>query len=161
MTYIFGDLERSWSIFRDLGSKDKILLGSRGNYFQGSGEINALFSGIKGAQTPLGGLTLLPNDHFLPVSPPPPLTPSRVLPVCDNCHNASTIFKNSNKTLGPRREKLCRRSLKTTKGADQPVHPRRLVSAFVIISSVVYLRHFIDYTLLRGSGWLSLIWVHG
>ena len=58
MTYIFGDLGRSWSIFRDLGSKDKILLGSRGNYFQGSGEINAIFSGIKGAQTPLGGLTL-------------------------------------------------------------------------------------------------------
>ena len=52
MTYIFGDLGRCWSIFRDLGSKGKILLGSRGNYFQGSGEINALFSGIKGAQTP-------------------------------------------------------------------------------------------------------------
>ena len=32
-----------------------MLLGSRGNYFQGSGEINALFSGIKGAQTPQGG----------------------------------------------------------------------------------------------------------
>ena len=29
-----------------------MLLGSRGNYFQGSWEINALFSGIKGAQTP-------------------------------------------------------------------------------------------------------------
>ena len=55
MTYIFGDLGRCWSIFRDLGSKGKILLGSRGNYFQGSGEINALFSGIKGAQTPPGG----------------------------------------------------------------------------------------------------------
>ena len=54
MTYIFGDLGRCWSIFRDLGSKGKILLGSRGNYFQGSGEINALFSCIKGAQTPLG-----------------------------------------------------------------------------------------------------------
>ena len=52
MTYIFGDLGRCWSIFKDLGSKGKILLGSRGNYFQGSGEINALFSGIKGAQTP-------------------------------------------------------------------------------------------------------------
>ena len=38
--------------FRDLGSRGKILLGSRGNYFQGSGEINALFSGTKGAQTP-------------------------------------------------------------------------------------------------------------
>ena len=55
MTYIFGDLGRCWSIFRDLGSKGKILLGSRGNYFQGSGEINALFSGIKGAQNPPGG----------------------------------------------------------------------------------------------------------
>ena len=45
----FEDLGRSWSICRDLGSKGKITLGSRGNYFQGSGEINALFSGIKGA----------------------------------------------------------------------------------------------------------------
>ena len=43
-------------IFRDLGSKGKIFLGSQGNYCQGSGEIDALFSGIKGAQTPLGGL---------------------------------------------------------------------------------------------------------
>ena len=59
MTYIFGDLGRSWSIFRDLGSKGKILLGSQGNYFQGSGEINALFSGIKGAQTPPGGASML------------------------------------------------------------------------------------------------------
>ena len=32
----------------------KILLGSRPNYFQELGEINALFSGIKGAQTPWG-----------------------------------------------------------------------------------------------------------
>ena len=55
MTYILGDLGRSWSFFRDFGSKGKILLGSRGNYFQGSGEINALFSGIKGAWTPPPG----------------------------------------------------------------------------------------------------------
>ena len=32
----------------------QILLGRRGNYLQGDGEINALFSGIKGAQTPWG-----------------------------------------------------------------------------------------------------------
>ena len=38
MTYIFGDLGRCWSIFRDLGSKDKILLGRQ------------LFSGIWGDQ---------------------------------------------------------------------------------------------------------------
>ena len=52
----------------DFGSKGKILLGSRGNYFQGSGEINALFSGIKGAQTPLGGLITAHSLHhvFLP-----------------------------------------------------------------------------------------------
>ena len=42
-------------ISRDFGSKDKILLGRRGNYFYGFEEINALFSGIKGAQTPPGG----------------------------------------------------------------------------------------------------------
>ena len=29
-----------------------MLLGRRGNYFQGDGEINTLFSGIKGAQSP-------------------------------------------------------------------------------------------------------------
>ena len=29
-----------------------MLLGRRGNYLQGDGEINTLFSGIKGAQTP-------------------------------------------------------------------------------------------------------------
>ena len=48
--------------FRDLGSKGKILLGRQGNYFQGSGEINALFSGIKGAQTPPGGASSVPKQ---------------------------------------------------------------------------------------------------
>ena len=99
-------------------------------------------------------MTPLPNDQILTREPPPPplLTPSRVLPVCDNCHNASTIFKDSNKTLGPRLEKLCSRSLKNNKGPDQPVHRCRLVSAFVIISSVAFLMHFIEYALLRGQG---------
>ena len=56
----FEDLGRSWYIFRDLGSKGKIVLGSQRNYFQGSGGISALFSGIKGAQTtPLGGLSII------------------------------------------------------------------------------------------------------
>ena len=55
----FGIWGEAGLFFRDLGSKGKILLGSRGNYFQGSGEINALFSGIKGAQTPPGGPHLL------------------------------------------------------------------------------------------------------
>ena len=52
--YVWGSGEKL-VYFRDLGSKGKILLGSRGDYFQGSGEINALFSGIRGAQTPPGG----------------------------------------------------------------------------------------------------------
>ena len=43
------------------GEQRKILLGRRGHYYQGDREINALFSGIKRAQTPpppLGGLSL-------------------------------------------------------------------------------------------------------
>ena len=40
--------------FKDFGSKVKILSGSCGIFFRGFREINALFSGIKGAQTPLG-----------------------------------------------------------------------------------------------------------
>ena len=33
---------------------------------------------------------------------------------------------------GPRRKKTCLRGFANNKGADQPVHPRRLISAFVI-----------------------------
>ena len=33
---------------------------------------------------------------------------------------------------GPRREKTCLRRFANNKGADQPAHPRRLISAFVI-----------------------------
>ena len=50
----FGGFGEKLNCFRDLGSKGKILLGRQENYFQGFWEINALFSGIKGAQTPLG-----------------------------------------------------------------------------------------------------------
>ena len=39
-------------------ARGKINLGSRGNYFQGFGEIHALFSGIKGAQNPVGALVI-------------------------------------------------------------------------------------------------------
>ena len=34
--------------------------------------------------------------------------------------------------IGPRREKTCLRRFANNKGADQPAHPRSLVSAFVI-----------------------------
>ena len=39
-------------------------LGRQGNYLQGDGEMNALFSGIKGAQTlpPPGGLIIQPSE---------------------------------------------------------------------------------------------------
>ena len=39
----------------------------------------------------------------------------------------------------PCREKPCLRGLQTTKGADQPVHPRRLISAFVfrLLESII------------------------
>ena len=33
---------------------------------------------------------------------------------------------------GPRREKTCLRGFANNKGADQPAHPRSLISAFVI-----------------------------
>ena len=57
---IWGEAEL---FFSDLESKGKILLGSRGNNFQGLGEINAILSGIKGAQTPWGphSYVLLPS----------------------------------------------------------------------------------------------------
>ena len=34
--------------------------------------------------------------------------------------------------IGPRREKTCLRRFANNKGADQPAHPRSLISAFVI-----------------------------
>ena len=34
--------------------------------------------------------------------------------------------------IGPRREKTCLRGLANNTGADQPAHPRSLISAFVI-----------------------------
>ena len=33
---------------------------------------------------------------------------------------------------GPRREKTCLRGFANSTGADQPGHPRRLISAFII-----------------------------
>ena len=34
--------------------------------------------------------------------------------------------------IEPRREKICLRGFASNKGAEQPAHPRRLISAFVI-----------------------------
>ena len=91
---------------------------------------------LRGLEVFWGGLSLDPytkRSNSYPRAPPP--TPSRVLPVCDNCHNASTIFKDSNKTLGPRLEKLCRPSLKTTKAQTSLcINADRLALCYYIIS---------------------------
>ena len=39
---------------------------------------------------------------------------------------------NSETPDGPRREKTCLRGFANNTGADQPAHPRSLISAFVI-----------------------------
>ena len=46
---MFWEIREKLNYFKDLGSKGNIL-------FHGSGEINALFSGNKGAQAPCGPL---------------------------------------------------------------------------------------------------------
>ena len=38
----------------------------------------------------------------------------------------------ANIIIGPRREKTCLRGFANNTGADQPAHPRNLISAFVI-----------------------------
>ena len=50
----FGGFWETLNYFQGFGERRQILLGRRGHYLQGDGEINALFSGIKGAQTPWG-----------------------------------------------------------------------------------------------------------
>ena len=40
--------------------------------------------------------------------------------------------KKIHSLIGPRREKNCLWGFENNKGADQPAHPRRLISAFVI-----------------------------
>ena len=62
-------------------------------------------------------------------SPPPPL---------DSC---ICMFKRINKRLiGPRHKKTCLRGVANNKGADQPAHPRSLISACVIrlLESILY-----------------------
>ena len=42
------------------------------------------------------------------------------------------IYLMTKYIIGPRREKTCLRGFANNKCADQPAHPRRLISAFVI-----------------------------
>ena len=41
--------------------------------------------------------------------------------------------------VGPRREKTCLRRFANNKGADQPAHPRSLISAFIfrVLESII------------------------
>ena len=58
------------------------------------------------------------------------------LNICAGCsifhHNYKYCLFNCNNIIGPRREKSCLRGFANNKYADQPAHPRRLISAFVI-----------------------------
>ena len=44
-------------------------------------------------------------------------------------HECLVLYSHNN---GPRREKTCLRGFGHNKGADQPAHPHRLISTFVI-----------------------------
>ena len=48
----------------------------------------------------------------------------------------------ANKPFGPRREKTCLRWFANNKGADQPAHPRSLISTFVfrVLESILFKR---------------------
>ena len=48
------------------------------------------------------------------------------------CFRSFFFNRNSCDTYGPRREKTCLRRFANNTGADQPAHPRSLISAFVI-----------------------------
>ena len=45
-----------------------------------------------------------------------------------------TIIQTNAIIFGPQREKTCPRGLANNTGADQPAHPRSLISAFVIFA---------------------------
>ena len=47
-------------------------------------------------------------------------------------HHCMSGIYNMNLQYGPRREKTCLRRFANNTGADQPAHPRSLISAFVI-----------------------------
>ena len=45
--------------------------------------------------------------------------------------NVYNFLQHSQVPFGPRREKICLRGFGNNTGADQPAHPRSLISAFV------------------------------
>ena len=46
--------------------------------------------------------------------------------------NENPLYLSVRIPFGPRREKTCLRGVANNTGADQPAHPRSLISAFVI-----------------------------
>ena len=63
------------------------------------------------------------------------------IPHCWKSHVvAQLLFSSSTDTYGPRREKTCLRGFANNKGADQPAHPRSLISAFVfrLLESIIF-----------------------
>ena len=63
------------------------------------------------------------------------------------------LIASHNKLLiGPRREKPCLRGLANNTGADQPAHPRSLISAFVI--------RFLERIICKlAAGEISIFWL--
>ena len=65
---------------------------------------------------------------------------------CESCNTVWTLYTcytgmverfgkyilEQTASFGPRREKTCLRGVANNTGADQPAHPRSLISAFVI-----------------------------
>ena len=64
---------------------------------------------------------------------------------CEVSKKLNKTTENSSKCkailIGPRREKTCLQGFVNNKGADQPAHPRSLISAFVI--------HFLQSTICK------------
>ena len=69
--------------------------------------------------------TFLTSCNILKLSTFPPVNRAHSIPTCYNPSDKPSIN-------GPRREKTCLLWFANNKGADQPAHPRRLISAFVI-----------------------------
>ena len=55
MTYIFGDLGRSWSFFRDLGSKGQIIFREQRQLFSGIWGDQCIIFRDQGSTDPPGG----------------------------------------------------------------------------------------------------------
>ena len=60
------------------------------------------------------------------------LTSQRANQICLSFNMYGSFLDKESEAYGPRREKTCLRGFTNNTGADQPAHPRSLISAFVI-----------------------------